>query len=123
MQGLVLFAHGARDPEWARPFEAIRDRVAAAKPDVPVTLAYLEIMQPSLGDAIAALHAKGCTAIKVFPLFMAQGGHLKQDVPKLIEAARIRNQNVDVRLQMALGDVPEIRDLIAQWIVREQGGV
>ena len=30
MHGIVLFAHGARDPGWARPFEAIRDRKPGA---------------------------------------------------------------------------------------------
>ena len=43
MHGIVLFAHGARDPEWARPFEAIRDRIRTARPECPIDLAYLEI--------------------------------------------------------------------------------
>jgi sirohydrochlorin ferrochelatase len=28
-QGLILFAHGARDPRWAAPFEAVAARVRA----------------------------------------------------------------------------------------------
>ena len=33
--GLILFAHGARDPRWAEPFEAVaarvRERAAAGR--------------------------------------------------------------------------------------------
>ena len=34
MRGIVLFAHGARDPEWARPFSGISAR-RARRPDIP----------------------------------------------------------------------------------------
>jgi len=46
--GLILFAHGARDPRWALPFEAVAARVRAQRPGVPVRLAFLEFMAPTL---------------------------------------------------------------------------
>ena len=117
MQGLVLFAHGARDPEWARPFEDIARRVQDRSAPGAVSLGYLEFMQPSLGDAIEALVARGATSIAIFPLFMAQGGHLKQDVPKLIDAVRARHPGLPITLRTALGDLPEMREAIASWIL------
>ncbi|MEQ1556280.1 MAG: CbiX/SirB N-terminal domain-containing protein, partial [Gallionella sp.] len=56
---IVLFAHGARDPEWAQPFEKMRAQIQARVSDTPVQLAFLELMQPSLSDAIANLDAQG----------------------------------------------------------------
>ena len=53
MNGIVLFAHGARDPRWAAPFEAVALRVRAQRPDARVALAYLELMAPTLADAAA----------------------------------------------------------------------
>jgi sirohydrochlorin cobaltochelatase len=117
MRGIVLFAHGARDPEWARPFEAIRDVVRKRRPEFPVSLAYLEIMTPSLEGAIDALAGQGASSITVFPLFMAQGGHLKQDVPKLLDAVRAKRPGMPICLETALGDVPEMREAIAGWIL------
>lgn len=117
MRGLVLFAHGARDPEWARPFEAIRDRVRAQRPEYPIALAYLEMMSPTLEDAIAALAAEGASSITVFPLFMAQGGHLKQDLPRILDAVRATHPNLPIALQTAIGDVPELLDAISAWIL------
>ena len=46
--GLILFAHGARDPRWAEPFEAIAAAVRARAPSVDVRLAFLELMAPDL---------------------------------------------------------------------------
>ena len=119
MQGLVLFAHGARDPEWARPFEAIRDRVRAQRPQLPVALAYLEMMSPSLEEALDAVAAQGASSIRVVPLFMAQGGHLKKDLPRILEDIRARKPQVAVTLETAIGDVPELLDAIAGWVVRK----
>jgi len=117
VRGIVLFAHGARDPEWARPFEAIRDSVRRQRPEHPIALAYLEVMSPTLEDAIATLVAEGASAVTVFPLFMAQGGHLKQDLPRILEAIRATHPHVPIGLQSAIGDVPEIVDAIARWVL------
>ncbi len=117
MRGIVLFAHGARDPEWARPFEAIRLRVRQHRPEYPTALAYLEGMPPSLEEAVAALVEEGASAITVFPLFMAQGGHLKGDLPRLLDRLRAARPHVPIALETALGEVPEILDAITAWIL------
>jgi sirohydrochlorin cobaltochelatase len=119
MRGIVLFAHGARDPEWARPFEAIRDSVRRQRPECPIALAYLEQMAPTLEDAIAALVDEGAPAITVFPLFMAQGGHLKQDLPRILDAIRASHPHIPIALEAALGDVPEVTEAIAGWVVQK----
>jgi sirohydrochlorin cobaltochelatase len=122
VRGIVLFAHGARDPEWARPFEEIRDRVRASRPEYPIELAYLEIMSPTLEEAIASLIAEGASAITVFPLFMAQGGHLKGDLPRILDAIRASQPHVPISLESAIGEVPGILDTIAAWILERAGG-
>ena len=117
MRGLVLFAHGARDPEWARPFEAIRDRLRAQRPELPVELAFLEAMSPALDEAIAAVAARGASCVTVFPLFMAQGGHLKHDLPRILDDIRTKHPHLPIALETAIGDVPELLDAIASWVL------
>ena len=64
MQGILLFAHGARDPAWARPFETIAARMREAAGGRPVALAYLELMEPRLDAAAHALPARSrCTLL------------------------------------------------------------
>lgn len=121
MRGIVLFAHGARDPQWARPFEAVRDRVRANRPEYPIALAYLEQMPPTLEEAIDALCAEGASAIIVFPLFMAQGSHLKEDLPKILGDIRTTHPHVPIALESAIGEVPELLDAISAWILAKAG--
>ncbi|HET7731529.1 MAG TPA: CbiX/SirB N-terminal domain-containing protein [Usitatibacter sp.] len=117
MRGIVLFAHGARDPEWALPFRAIRDRVRAQRPEYPIEVAFLEAMSPTLEEAIDSLARAGASCVTVFPLFMAQGGHLKQDLPRMLEGIRESRPSLPIALEAAIGDVPELLDAIAGWIL------
>ncbi|MFT7724581.1 MAG: CbiX/SirB N-terminal domain-containing protein [Roseateles sp.] len=104
MDGLLLFAHGARDAAWARPFEAVAARLRAARPELPLALAYLEFMPPGLEDAAAALAATGCTRVHVLPLFLGTGGHVRRDVPPLLDGLRQRHGGVEWRLHPSLGE-------------------
>jgi len=113
---ILLFAHGARDPDWAVPFEAIRDRLRSA--GLKVELAFLEVMTPSLESAAARLADDGVEAVTIVPLFLAQGGHLKRDLPAMVEKIRERHANTAFRVTPALGDAPEIVDAITDWVRR-----
>jgi sirohydrochlorin cobaltochelatase len=117
--GIVLFAHGARDPAWAVPLQAIAGGVRGASPGLRVELAFLEFMAPALGEAVDALTADGLDRITVVPLFLAQGGHLKQDLPVLLDAIRARHPGVDIRVTPAIGDAPELVAAIAGWALAQ----
>jgi sirohydrochlorin cobaltochelatase len=112
-QGLVLFAHGSRDPEWARPFERIAASLRDKLPAVAVGLAFLE-HGPSLEEVVAALVAKGAGSIRVVPLFLGQGGHVKEDLPRL--AADAARADVKIFVDKPIGEQPEIVEAIATAI-------
>jgi sirohydrochlorin cobaltochelatase len=112
-RGLVLFAHGARDPRWAAPFEAIADAVRSRTADVDVRLAFLELMSPDLPTVADALVADGCTRIDILPLFLGTGGHLRRDLPPLVDGIAVRHPQVQVTLRAAAGEAPEVIDALA----------
>ena len=114
---IVLFAHGARDPEWAQPFLKIQALVKQQFPTTPVTLAFLELMQPSLQDTVANLTQGGTRQITLIPLFLARGGHLKQDLPRLVENLKSQFPATEISIAPAIGEEPAILHHIAQWIV------
>lgn len=117
-QAIILFAHGARDPEWAAPFGLIQQQLQAARPDVLVLVAFQEFMAPSLDAAVAQSAAQGAQRIVLVPLFMAQGGHLKRDLPLLVEQVRRRYPQLELQVLPAIGDAPEILQAIADWVLR-----
>jgi sirohydrochlorin cobaltochelatase len=107
-QGLLLFAHGARDPAWAAPFEAVAQQLRTLRPDAEVRLAFLEFMQPTMAEAGAALVAAGCTRVEVLPLFLGAGGHVRKDVPGLLDALRAAHAGVAFTLRPAIGEHPAV---------------
>ena len=113
-RGLVLFAHGARDPRWAEPFEAVAERIRHAAPALAVRLAFLELMAPTLADAIEALAAAGATTVDVVPLFLGTGGHLRKDLPPLVEAVRAAHAALAIRLHAAIGEDEAVLDAMAR---------
>jgi len=115
-EGLILFAHGSRDPEWARPFESLAAKLSE---QFLVRVAYLELMQPPLGEAVASLAAAGAKRIRVVPVFLGQGGHVKQDLPRLVAAAKGLHPNVEISLLKPIGEQPGVLAAIAQAISTE----
>ena len=116
--GLILFAHGARDPRWAEPFESLAGRLRKAVPDQAVELAYLELMQPDLDEAVVALLACGCTRIRVVPVFLGQGGHVRRDLPALVDAIRSRRPGLHLDVMPSIGEDPAVLDAIAAYCLR-----
>lgn len=112
--GLVLFAHGARDPRWSAPFEAVAARVRAQRPEVLVRLAFLEFMAPTLPEAGAELAAAGCREVAVLPMFLGAGGHVRQDLPQLMAAMRAAHPTVGFTLHTAVGEAERVSAAMAE---------
>jgi sirohydrochlorin cobaltochelatase len=106
--GLILFAHGARDPRWAEPFEAIAAAVRARSGQIDVRLAFLELMAPDLPTVAEAMVVDGVTRIDILPLFLGTGGHLRRDLPPLVNDIAARHPTVAVSLHPAAGEAPTL---------------
>ena len=115
LSAILLFAHGARDPSWAEPFRRIVTRLGEKQPGIRVELAFLELMKPDLASAVAGLAAGGIGQITVVPLFLAQGGHLKEDLPRLLDDIRSHHPALRIDVTSAIGDSEDLTDAIADW--------
>ncbi len=111
--GILLFAHGARDPAWARPFQAVATRLSLRQPGTPIRLAFLEFMTPDIVQAGAELAAEGCQQVTVVPLFLGAGGHVRKDLPALLETLRGQYPHVTWRLSHAVGETDLLIDALA----------
>lgn len=117
--GIALVAHGSRDAGWAAPFERLAARVRSERPEALVALAYLELAPPTLEEAVAALVAQGAREIAVVPLFLAPGGHVRRDLPAMVDALRARHPAARFRVLPAIGEADAITGAIAAWIAAE----
>jgi sirohydrochlorin cobaltochelatase len=112
--GLLLFAHGARDPNWAVPFEAVASLVRAGRPGLQVELAFLEFMSPNLTEAGQRLVDSGCNDVAVVPLFLGAGGHVRKDLPALLTGLAHTHPRVTWRLQHAIGEIDTVIHAMAE---------
>ena len=113
--GIVLFAHGSREPQWARPFESLAAAVSR-RAEAPVRLAYLELMQPSLGEAIESLAREGVEEVRIVPVFLALGRHLREDLPRLAAQAREKFPQLKIQVEPPIGEQASVIDAIAAAI-------
>ena len=101
---IILFAHGARDPAWANPLHRVQAAIRQRAGGVTVELAFLELMTPTLSECAAALVAGGAAKIIVQPMFIAQNGHLKREVPEMLALLRSTYPEVEFSLVGAIGE-------------------
>ena len=119
MLGVIVFAHGSRDPLWRLPVEAVARRIAQADPQARVACAYLELSEPDLPSAAAALIDGGATHLRVLPLFFGMGKHAREDLPLLM--AELAQAHPDVRFEQlpAAGEDPRLTALLATIALEE----
>lgn len=102
--GIILFAHGSRDPQWRLPIESVARQISKRSQSALVRCAYLELCLPSLPDAATDLIAAGAHNIRVFPLFLGVGKHAREDLPLLIDEIRSAHPNTTVELLPTVGE-------------------
>jgi len=117
MQAVILFAHGSRDPLWHLPMQAVQERVARQHPQKPVTCAYLELSQPDLPTAVNDLVKLGATNIRVVPMFLGVGKHVRHDLPQMMAELEQQYPEVTFECQSAVGEHPDLLDLLARIAV------
>ena len=116
-RALVLFAHGARDPQWAQPFQKLREMIVQQMPDVPVSLAFLELMTPRLPERVQQLVQDGCIDVTVVPVFFGQGGHVLRDLPVMIDQLRKDHPGLTLKVAEAVGESAQVLNAIAQYCI------
>src|SRR5689334_3792667 len=119
--GVILYAHGARDARWAEPFERLRDKVAARHPG-PVSLAFLEHGTPDLIAAAQRMAVEGVQRVRVVPMFFGRGGHLRQDFPRQLEAARAAVPALAFDVTEAAGESEAVLDALADFALHAPFG-
>jgi sirohydrochlorin cobaltochelatase len=111
--GIVLFAHGSRDPLWHKPMEAVAAQIRQQEPNALVACAYLELSQPDLPTVVASMVAQGLQAVRIVPMFLGVGKHAREDLPQLAQALRATYPQLTLTLQTAVGENPRLVELLA----------
>jgi sirohydrochlorin cobaltochelatase len=132
--GVILFAHGSRDPLWRLPIEAVATRLRQDHPQVPVTCAYLESCEPNLPLAVDTLLQQTASAhysiarnddsararppkgfkIRIVPMFLGMGKHAREDLPAIVQDLRGEHPDVLFEVLPTVGEDARVTALLAQ---------
>lgn len=86
-RGILVVGHGTTDPVGEAETRAVAAAVAEAEPAVVVELGFLELLEPSIGTALARLRQRGCGIVAAAPLLLFEAGHARRDLPEALSAA------------------------------------
>ncbi len=118
MRGVILFAHGSRDPRWRDPMEAVARQMREQEPETSVLCAFLELATPDLAAAADQMIEGGADTLHIVPMFLGMGKHAREDLPELVAALRAAHPATPVSVARAVGEEPEVTDLLARLALR-----
>src|SRR5262250_173893 len=95
--GVMVCGHGSRDDEAIGEFAAVADGLARRLPHYPVASGFLEFARPIIRDGLDVLRTQGVDRILAVPGMLFAAGHVKNDIPSVLNdyAARYPHLRVD----------------------------
>lgn len=121
-RAVLLMAHGSRDPEARAEYRRIHEALAERLAPVPIVFSVLEFPDdddglPSIQDGWQQCLAAGARRIVALPFFLFPAGHVREDLPAELHAAREAAQQAghwaEADFCPPLGPADELLDAVA----------
>ena len=124
--GVMICGHGSRDDEACAEFARVVHLLEHALPEYPVAMGYLEFARPIIRDGLDSLRARGVDRILAVPGMLFAAGHVKNDVPSVLNAYAAEH-GVRIKMGRDLGIDAKLlaasRDRIAAALDRGESDV
>ncbi|SNY83189.1 Sirohydrochlorin ferrochelatase [Nocardia amikacinitolerans] len=114
---LIAVAHGSRDPRSATTMAAVVAEIAAARPDLDVHLAFLDLSAPSVEQVVDVVAAQGHTHAIVVPLLLGSAFHARVDLPGLLDECRARHPHLRLTQADVLGPDPRLIEALRDRVL------
>ena len=101
--GILLCGHGSRDVNAIKEFAVLAEMLDARLPDYDVDHGFLEFATPVIRTGLNALREKGNTNILALPGMLFAAGHVKNDIPSVLNTYMAQNPGVTVQYGRELG--------------------
>ena len=112
--GVILFAHGSRDPLWRLPIDAVAQQMTQRWPHLSVACAFLELTTPDLASTVEQMMMQGKTHLRIVPMFLGVGRHAREDLPQLVTELAEAYPQVQFELVPSIGEHPAMTRLMAE---------
>ncbi|MFZ1326548.1 MAG: sirohydrochlorin chelatase [Candidatus Contendobacter sp.] len=113
---VLLIGHGTRRPAGVTEFHGLVEQLRQALPERTLLAGFLELAEPSLTDALETLWQQGFRRITALPAFLMAAGHIKNDIPIILNAFQAEHPGADLRLGSDLGMEPKLLQIARERI-------
>jgi sirohydrochlorin cobaltochelatase len=100
---ILLIGHGSRNPAGNDEFLAFCERLAARRPDLTLVPCFIEFHDVLVADGIDRAVALGATRIIAVPVILLAAGHVKLEIPEILDEGRARHPGVEIRYARNIG--------------------
>lgn len=115
---LLVMVHGspraAANDQMYRVLKVIQERRI-----FPIVEAgFMECNEPTIPDAIDSCIRQGAERVVAVPYFLHTGTHVAEDLPSLLDLARLRHPQVEFAMGRYIGASPCLTDILADRAAR-----
>jgi len=111
---LLVVAHGSRRSQSNSEVEQLTQiiREKACSKYLSISHAFLELAEPSIGNAIDQCIQQGADEIILLPYFLSAGRHVQQDIPEQVAAKQAQYPQIKIHIAPYLGASQGIADMM-----------
>jgi sirohydrochlorin cobaltochelatase len=115
-EAILLVGHGSRDPEGNEEFLSFAERAREVFPNRVVEPCFIELADPTIQMGIDRCVTQGASRIVALPITLFAAGHVKVEIPAVLDAAQTRYPHVTFSYSRHLGIHPLILDVLEERI-------
>ncbi|MBC6444406.1 MAG: sirohydrochlorin chelatase [Alphaproteobacteria bacterium GM202ARS2] len=106
--GVLLCGHGTRHRKGLDEFERLCQLLDQRLTELPTTYGYLEFARPIIRDGLDQLRKQGCTTVHALPAMLFAAGHVKNDIPSILNAYQKDHPEMRITLARELALTPKM---------------
>ncbi|EIE00420.1 CbiX/SirB N-terminal domain-containing protein [Leptospira licerasiae] len=99
---VLVLGHGSREENSNLEFVSLVEAYSISRPDLKISYAYVELAKPDLETALRDL-SKEYLNIIIFPLFLYSSGHIKNDIPIVLDRVKSEFPGHSFKIANSLG--------------------
>ena len=105
---VLLIGHGTRRAAGVAEFHRLAEQIREALPDRTCLAGFLELVEPDVPTALEQLRQQGFRRIIALPALLLAAGHIKNDIPAILNAFQAQHPEMRITLGADLGVHPHL---------------
>lgn len=116
MNGILILAHGSKKKETEEILNSLVDKVKYKTGEELVVPSYLQFSEENLEKGVELLVSRGAKNIRIVPMFLFDGVHVREDIPNELNELKERFPGIEIKMGRHIGDDDKLVDIIIDRI-------